>query len=155
MGTKCARYRHDHQVIEDYHTRGCKIRSVLFGLEINHVSIAGQTRATAGSVDSTGPWRRAARRSMAIWQWLTAGLITTHTTITPPSFCTTRRYSHWVVGFSSPNFIKSDFLKMSADGNSQGFTWSSASFINMIHALKLVYTYPQCGFNNSAVSAKL
>lgn len=69
---------------------------VLFGffpLKLNRVSIAGQMRVIAGSADSTGPWRRAGRRSMAIWQWLTRGLITTLTTITPPSFCTTQRYS--------------------------------------------------------------
>lgn len=97
---------------------------------------AGQMRVIAGSVDSTGPWRRAARRSMATWQWLTRGLITTLTTITPPSFCTTQRYSHgplqeclsqlptrgggffWFCffwGFFSPNFMKSNFLEMSPD----------------------------------------
>lgn len=60
---------------------------------MNHVSFAGQMRVIAGSADSTGPWRRVGRRSMAIWQWLTRGLITTLTTITPPSFCTTQRWA--------------------------------------------------------------
>lgn len=108
VGTERARYRHDNQVIwVDF----CENHSFLIVewkrgrlheigkdwncvLNIcNRLCTAGQMRAAGGSVDSIGLWRKGGRRSMAIWQWLTKGLITTPTTTTPPSNCTTLRYT--------------------------------------------------------------
>lgn len=108
-----------------------------FPLKLNRVSIAGQMRVIAGSADSTGPWRRAGRRSMAIWQWLTRGLITTLTTITPPSFCTTQRYSrgHSCEMGAADLFSKKVLLEI-RNQTLQGFTCSSSSFINITHGLK-------------------
>lgn len=82
----------------------------------------GQMRAVGGSVDSTGLWRKGGRRSMAIWQWLTKGLTTTPTTTTPPSNCTTQRYSYgplqeyvFCIFFSSPTLLENYFLARCSD----------------------------------------